>query len=259
MKEIFVCGKTLPEAYHNALKELYENGEIVDCPDYGQLQKECSMTVVVENPLAEPRISRLIIGGAHELQQYEMEILDGILDFMIGVDENVWEYTYHERYAYQVPFIISELKRNPSSRRAIMNIRNFETDSANNDPACMQSIQYFIRDNISTGRRELHCKILFRSNDLAEAFFYNAFALIRLQEKIAAELGVEVGTYAHRSNSMHCYEKDFDLIKGYIKGIDERPVEDLTYNYEEFFQELMEEEIPSIMKMVEEQKAKYNK
>ena len=258
MKEIFVTGKTLPEAYHKALKELYENGDIVDCPDYDQKQKECSMTVFVENPTAEPRVSRLIIGGAHEIQQYELEIIDGILDFMIGADENVWEYTYHDRFAYQIPFIISELKRNPYSRRAIMNIRDFQIDSSNGDPACLQSIQYFIRDG-ENGKRELHCKILFRSNDLPEAFFYNAFGLIRLQERIAGELGVEVGTYTHRSNSMHCYEKDFDLIKGYIKGIKERPVEDLTYNYTEFFRELMEEEVPSIMKMVEEQKAKYGK
>jgi len=251
MKEIFVSGKNLPEAYHLALAELYENGEIVDCPDYDQLQKECGMTVFVENPLEEPRISRLIIGGAHEIMQYELEIIDGILDFMVGADKNVWEYTYHERYAYQLPFIISELKRNPYSRRAVMNIRDFEIDSKNSDPACMQSIQYLIRDN------KLHCKIMFRSNDLAEAFFYNAFALIRLQEKVAAELGVGVGTYTHRSNSMHCYEKDFDLIAGYIKGIKERPFGDLTYNYGEFFRELMEDELPSINKMVEEQRAKY--
>jgi len=33
----------------------------------------------------------------------------------------------------------------------------------------------------------------------------------------------------------------------------------LTYDYKDFFKELMEEEIPSIMKMVEEQKAKYKK
>ena len=253
MKEIFVSGKNLPDAYHNALRELYENGEIVDCPDYNQLQKEASITVFVEEPTAEPRISRLIIGGAHEIMQYELEILDGILDFMINAGENTWEYTYHDRYSYQVPFIISELKRNPYSRRAIMNIRDFDVDSANTDPACMQSIQYFIREN------KLHCKILFRSNDLPEAFFYNAFALIKLQEKIAVELNVEVGTYTHRSNSMHCYEKDFDLIAGYIKGINERSVENLTYNYEEDFKEMMEEEIPSIMKMVGEQKAKYIK
>jgi len=134
-----------------------------------------------------------------------------------------------------------------------MNIRDFEVDSTNADPACMQSIQYFIRDD------KLHCKILFRSNDLPEAFFYNAFALIRLQERIAAELEVGVGTYTHRSNSMHCYEKDFDLIAGYIKGMNERPVEEITYDYEDFFKEIMQEEIPSIMKMVDEQKAKYNK
>ena len=252
MKEIFVSGKTLPEAYHKALAELQENGEIIECPDYGQLQKECSMTVFVEEPAAEPRISRLIIGGAHELMQYEMEMLDGVLDFMIGADENVWEYTYHGRYAHQLPFVISELRRNAYSRRAIMNIRDFEIDSANSDPACMQSMQYFIRGG------KLHCKILFRSNDLAEAFFYNAFALVRLQEKIAAELGVEVGSYTHRSNSMHCYEKDFELIAGYIKGINERPAENLTYDYEGYFKEIMEDEIPSIMKMVEEQRSKYS-
>ena len=253
MKEIFVKGETLPGAYHGALRELFENGDVIECPDYDQLQKECAMTVFVEKPTAEPRISRLIIGGAHELMQYEMEILDGVLDFMIGAGENVWEYTYHDRYAHQLPFIVSELRRNPYSRRAVMNIRDFETDSANSAPACMQSIQYFIRDNL------LHCKILFRSNDLAEAFFYNAFALIRLQEKVAAELGVGVGTYTHRSNSMHCYEKDFEMLAGYIKGMDERPAGDLTYNYGEFFRELMEDEIPSIMKMVEEQRAKYKK
>jgi thymidylate synthase len=133
-----------------------------------------------------------------------------------------------------------------------MNIRDFKIDSANSDPACMQSMQYFIRGG------KLHCKILFRSNDLAEAFFYNAFALVRLQEKIAAELGVGVGSYTHRSNSMHCYEKDFELIAGYIKGINERSTENLTYDYEGYFKEIMEDEIPSIMKMVEEQRGKYS-
>ncbi|MCL2003867.1 MAG: thymidylate synthase [Oscillospiraceae bacterium] len=251
MRESFVAGRTLPEAYHNALTDLHENGDIVDCPDYDQLQKESSMTVFVEEPTAEPRISRLIIGGAHELQQYEMEVLDGILDFMIGAGEHTWEYTYHNRYAGQLPFIIEELKRNLYSRRAIMSIRDFAVDSENKDPACLQSIQFFFRDG------KLHSKILFRSNDLPEAFFYNAFALIRLQEKVAAELNVPVGSYCHRSNSMHCYEKDFQLLANYISGIQTRDRADLTYNYEDFYKELMEEEIPSIMKMVADQKAKY--
>jgi len=252
MKEIFISKNTLPEAYHAALLSLKSDGDMVECPDYDQKQLECSMTVQIMKPLEEPRISRLIIGGPHELQQYEMEMIDGILDFMVGAADNVWEYTYHLRYAYQIPFIINELKRNPLSRRAIMNFRDFDIDSANNDPACCQSIQYFIRDS------KLHCKVLFRSNDLAEAFFYNAFAIIRLQEKIANELDIEVGTYTHRSNSMHCYEKDFELLNGYVNGIENRKMENLTYNYTEMYKDMMQEEIPSILEMVKAQKEKYN-
>lgn len=244
MKEIFITADTLPHAYHQALLELSENSQIVECPDYNQLQKECSMTVVVLEPLKEPRISRLMIGGHHEMQQYVMEILDGILDFKIA-DGTCWEYTYHDRYVRQLPFIYNELRRNPLSRRAIMNIRDFDIDTSNEDPACMQSIQFFIRDN------RLHAKILFRSNDLPEAFFFNAFALIRLQEKVAAELGVEVGTYTHRSNSMHCYEKDFKLLDSFVAGIRTKREDELTHSYEDFYMGLMEEEIPSIFRQVE--------
>lgn len=244
MREIFITGESLTDSYHKALEALWDIGEVTECPDYNQKQKELSMTVEVLKPLLEPRVSRLIIGGHRELMQYEMEVLDGILDFKIG-DDTCWEYTYHQRYKYQLPFIIDELKRNKDSRRAIMNIRDFEVDSKNSHPACLQSIQYFIRDN------KLNCKVLFRSNDLAEAFFYNAFALIRLQEKIANELNIEVGTYVHRANSMHCYEKDFKMLDGFVSGIKTKKLDELTYEYEGFYKDLMEESIPDILKQVE--------
>ena len=244
MKEIFIQGNSLPECYHKALQELQYQGDLVGCPDYNQMQRECSMTVCVAEPLKEPRVSRLIIGGHYELQQYVLEILDGILDFKIG-DGDCWEYTYHDRYAHQLPFILAELRRNPLTRRAIMNIRDFEVDSSNADPACMQSIQFFIRDE------RLHMKVLFRSNDLPEAFFFNAFALIKLQEKVAAELNLPVGTYTHRSNSMHVYEKNFKMLDGFVQSIETKPFGELTYPYEGFYQEMMEESIPQIMKQVQ--------
>lgn len=251
MKEVYIEGSSLPNAYHKALKALSNSGDIVDCPDYDQMQKECMMTVRVENPMLEPRISKLLICGPKELRQYEMEIIDGILDFVIGKADNLWEYTYHERYAYQLDFIISELKREPYSRRAIMSTRNFETDSKNDHPACLQSIQYFIREE------KLHCCVLFRSNDLPEAFFMNAFALIKLQEKVAKELGVEMGSYTHRSNSMHAYEKNFDLLEGYVSKIETADEEDLLYEYEGFFQDMMEEYDDEIFEMIEAKREKY--
>jgi thymidylate synthase len=243
MQEIFVKGRNLTEAYHRALVELETKGSILDCSDWNQKQKECAMTVYIEEPLMEPRISKLIIGGAYDLQRYVMEMVDGILDFKIG---SGWDYTYHNRYEKYLPFVIEDLKRNKESRRAVISIRDNEIDSRNKDAACMQSIQFFIRDN------KLDCMVLFRSNDLPEAFFFNAFALIVLQEKIAKELGVETGTYAHRSNSMHCYEKDFPLLANYVKAIGEKPIEDLTYDYHDCWDELMESEIPAIQKLVED-------
>ena len=251
MKEFFVEGRTLPEAYHRALKTLNDLGEVVDCPDYEQMQKECTMTVRVEEPAAEPRISKLLICGPKELRQYELEMLDGILDFLVGKGDTLWEYTYHERYAPQLDFIISELKREPFSRRAIMSIRDFDVDSSNSHPACLQSIQYFIRD----GR--LDCCVLFRSNDLPEAFFMNAFALIRLQERVAAELGAPVGAYSHRSNSMHAYEKNFGLIEGFVKKIETEPEESLLYGYEGFFKDMMAEHDAEIADMVRKKREQY--
>ena len=253
MKEIIVEARLLSEAYHNALLALYTQGDIISCNDWEQNQKEVSMTMVVQEPLSEPMVSKLYIGGFRELQQYVMEVLDGILDFKIGED-TCWEYTYHDRMVNfpipdgninQVEFVINELKRNSDSRRGVINIRDNGVDPFNPNPACLQNIQYFIRDG------KLHCKVLMRSNDATKATFMNAFAFIMLQKKIADALGVEVGTYAHRANSFHCYEKDFALLQQYVDGINaSKDGGGISYEYEGFYQDMMEESIPEINDLV---------
>ena len=167
------------------------------------------------------------------------------MDFEI--DRGNWVYTYHSRYANQYGFILDELRRNPYSRRAVMDIRTPD-DMGSDDPACWQHAQYFIREG------KLHCKILFRSNDACKAAYMNAFALIMLQKRIADALGVQMGTYTHRANSFHCYERDFDLLDGYIERI--RSGENLVYDYTDEWDELMEAERPAIAAMVLEQKNK---
>lgn len=241
MVEVISYGDTLPEAYHEALRGLWLDGKFTECPDYNTLQKEISMTMFVKEPLAEPMISKLFIGGYRELEQYRQEMLDGILDF--EVEKGNWAYTYHSRMAPQIPFIIEELKRNPYSRRAVVDVRDWKVDAPSYDPACLQHIQYFIR------HCKLHCKVLFRSNDACKATFMNAFALIMLQKRIADELGLEVGGYTHRANSFHCYEQDFELLDSYVKRA---AFDNATYNYVGEWDELMEEAKPEIAAMVEE-------
>ena len=254
MKEILVIAKSLPEAYHKALYHLDQQGDIVDCEHWDCKQKEISMTINILEPLKEPMISKFFIGGQKELQQYVMEMLDGILDFEI--DKGNWVYTYHDRMATQIPYVIEELKKTKSSRRAVINIRK-NSDLFIEDCPCMQQIQYFIRDN------KLHCKVLFRSNDACKASFMNMFALIMLQKKIADSLDVEIGTYTHRANSFHCYERDFSMLKGYVDRINKfinseeyRDLLKLAYEYEHDWKEDMEDYIPEIMEQVEELKTR---
>lgn len=251
MKEILVCGNTLPEAYHKALTALNTQGEHTDCADWNTTQKEVTMTMTVTEPLSEPMISKLFIGGPSELEQYRQEMLDGILDFEIA--RGNWAYTYHNRMVApldQIAFVISELKRNPSSRRAVILIRDNSADMGSEDPACLQHIQYFVRNG------KLDSIITFRSNDACKATFMNAFALIMLQKRIADALELPVGTYSHRANSFHCYEKDFPMLDGYCKRIEEDDFEDLTYDYEDGWKDMMEDAQPRIAAMVEELKAR---
>ena len=243
MFELFVKGTTLPEAYHKALVALHENHDELPCPDYNTYQKEASMTFVVEKPLAEPRISKMFIGDPRSLEQYRQEMLDGILDF--EVEKGNWDYTYHSRMEKQIPWVIDDLKRSTESRRAVVLVRT-EYDMTTDAPSCLQHLQYFIRGGA------LHCKSLFRSNDSTKATYMNAFALILLQKRIADELGLPVGTYTHRANSFHVYERDYDMFDGYVRRI--KAGSDLTYDYEGEWDEMMEDAKPEIAKMVEELK-----
>lgn len=247
MIERHVIADTLPQAYHHALWVLNASGQIVDCPDYGTRCKELTMTIEVAHPLKEPMISRCIPCGAEMLKEYCMEMLDGIKDF--ALERGLWPYTYHDRYATQIPAVIEELTRNPQSRRAVMVIARPE-DIHSDDPPCLQHIQFFIRATPKYPNGQLDCKVLFRSNDAARATFMNAFALIMLQKRIADALGVPVGTYVHRANSFHAYEGNWEQLEKYAADIAEhrRP---LTYSYTEDWKEQMEDAVPEIMKKVE--------
>jgi len=241
MFELFVVGASLPEAYHKALKALHESHDELPCPDYNTRQKEASMTYVVENPLAEPMISKLFIGDPRSLEQYRQEMLDGILDF--EVERGKWDYTYHLRMEKQIPWVISDLRRSPESRRAVVMTRG-EHDLSSDSPACMQHLQFFIRGGA------LHCKVLFRSNDATKATFMNAFALVMLQKRLADTLGVPIGSYTHRANSFHVYERDYDMFEGYVRRI--KSGGELAFYYDGDWDELMDDAKPEIAKMVEE-------
>lgn len=245
-----VRGYSLPTAYRTALIVLRDEGIIRPCPAYNTREKSVPITIDISKPLCEPMISRFIPCGAAELQQYIMEMTDGILDFEYTVARN-WPYTYHDRMIEQLPGVVSLLRKDPNSRRAVVVIRR-PSDIDMDDPPCLQLVQYAINNG------DLDCFVTFRSNDAVKAFFMNAFALIRIQTILAELLNCGVGHYVHTANSFHAYERDWEALDGFLS----RP--QTTYYYhapddadEDGWDVDMEAAIPEIREKVTKQMRKY--
>jgi len=267
-----VEGEGLAEAWEKALLKLHRQGcEIktqYDKPG-DPPSKDCSMTIVVRNPLAEPMIHRDFPGGLEDLQEYVMEVVEGIKNHLVrdpnDPDDTRWEYTYNERlFAYKVPgmnkifnqidSIAEKLAETPYTRRAQAITWKVWEDNECYDPACLQS--FWCRITEVEGKNYLNANIRFRSNDAYKAAFMNMFALVQLQKmiasKISAKTGKEIllGRYVHIADSYHIYGAYFNEFKErFIKGLGTRDFEGRTFRYEDV-KDIMDEARPMIMEKV---------
>lgn len=267
-------GRSIAEAWENSLVLLNENGQAIktmyDKPG-DPPSKDCTMVVVVEDPFAEPMIHKDIPGGPEDLQEYVMEVVDGIKDHCVrnpnDPNDTRWEYTYHQRlFGYTVPSneavgqeriydqietVARKLAETPFTRRAQAITWKVWEDNGCYDPACLQSV--WCRVSEEDEKKYLSMNVRFRSNDAYKAAFMNMFALVHLQKKIAdrvAELigrHVNLGRYVHMADSYHIYGSYFkEFEERFLKGLKTRSFEDRTLRYEDM-KEIMEEAKPAIL------------
>ncbi|NLS75837.1 MAG: hypothetical protein GXY76_01115, partial [Chloroflexi bacterium] len=200
---LMVEGQGLAEAWERSLAALHQGGCDI-LTEYDKPgdppSKDCSMTIVVRDPLAEPMIHRDIPGGLEDLQEYTLEVLDGIKDHCVrdaaaDPTDTRWEYTYHQRlcaYGFpggpmidQIELLAAKLARTPHSRRAQAITWKVWEDNDCYDPACLQSVWCRVLPD-ETGAWVLNTNVRFRSNDAYKAAYMNMFALTQLQVRIAA-------------------------------------------------------------------------
>jgi thymidylate synthase len=227
--------------------------------------KDATMIVTIHNPLAEPMIHRDFPGGFEELQEYVMEVCDGIKDHCVrdanDPTDTRWEYTYHQRlFRYEVPtltptdqieHICRQLADTPYTRRAQAITWKVWEDNSCYDPACLQSI--WCRIIFENDRPVLNMNVRFRSNDAYKAAFMNMFALTNLQSKIAARVGelsgqqITLGRYCHIADSFHIYGSNQAEFKArFLGAIEKRTFEQRTMRYEDV-REMMESARPAIL------------
>lgn len=267
-----VTGTGIAEAWEKSLVLLNREGcdikTMYDKPD-DPPSKDATMMVVIEDPLAEPMIHKDFPGGLEDLQEYVMEVCEGIKNHLVrdpgDPADTRWEYTYNERlFAYRVPGIPTpfdqietvarKLAETPYSRRAQAITWKVWEDNDCYDPACLQSI--WCRVTEEDGIWRLSTNVRFRSNDAYKAAFMNMFALVQLQQRIATRIGelcdreVRLGRYVHIADSYHIYGAYFrEFQERFLRGLERRQFEDRTFRFADVG-EIMEAARPAIMTKV---------
>jgi thymidylate synthase len=223
------------EAYYDLIDRIYNNYEY-KCSPRGQETRE---VLNVSFELADPRNRLPYIPERKFSLTYNTA---EILWYLLGERSTAWIAYYgsawsdisddgttansaygarifrtHERVAggrfTQWDYIISELKRDRDSRRAVVHIRvpNDSIDAVKDVP-CTLSLQFLIRDDA------LHLIVDMRSNDIIYGLGNDLPAFTFMQELMAFELGVKVGRYMHNSHSLHVYEKHYGMCERILNG-----------------------------------------
>lgn len=267
---LFVEREGLAEAWEKSLISLYENGCDIKT-EYDKPgdppSKDSTMTIVVRNPLAEPMIHKDFPGGLEDLQEYVLEVVEGIKDHLVraGADDSEntkWEYTYHQRLmGYEVPgvqavydqidLVAQKLAKTPHTRRAQAITWKVWDDNFCYDPPCLQSIWCRLLQD-QDGKWRLNTNVRFRSNDAYKAAFMNMFALVQLQLEIAARISrisgqqVLLGRYVHSADSYHIYGSYFNEFENrFIRALSSRTFEERCFRYEDV-KPIMDEFIPAL-------------
>jgi thymidylate synthase len=230
--------------------------------------KDATMLITITDPLKEPMIHKDFPGGPEELQEYVMEVLDGIKDHLVRDPNDPqdcrWEYTYHQRlFGYQAPtlepidqieILCRKLAEAPHTRRAQAITWKVWEDNSCYDPACLQSVWCRVLEE--DGEAVLSMNVRFRSNDAYKAAFMNIFALVQLQKRIAERIAklssrpVRMGRYCHLADSYHIYGSYFrEFESRFLRALEKRTFEQRTLRYQDL-RDLMEAARPAILEKV---------
>ena len=106
----------------------------------------------------------------------------------------------------QIGAVINTLKNYRETRQAAISIYDCkEWDNYKYDTPCTYAIQFTIVHN------RLNMCVTMRSNDLWFGFCNDQYQFSKLQEMIAKEINMDVGTYYHFVHNLHIYNNKLGL------------------------------------------------
>ena len=124
-----------------------------------------------------------------------------------GTTNVVSNYGYFWNYNDQLKRVITELKNNPQSRRAIIVHYDInELDIYKYDTPCNDVLNFYIKDD------KLHLSVFARSIDLVFGFCNDQFTFAKLMEMVAFQLDLPLGTMHWMITNLHIYPRHYDML-----------------------------------------------
>ena len=118
-------------------------------------------------------------------------------------------YGWQWKRGNQLDEVISLLKENPRTRQAAISIYDRkEGYMYDNDTPCTYAVQFTIV------AQHLDMCVTMRSNDLWYGFCNDQYCFSKLQELVATETGLLIGSYYHFAHNLHLYDNIIEKING---------------------------------------------
>ena len=118
-------------------------------------------------------------------------------------------YGWQWKRSDQLDEVIDLLKTNPRTRQAAISIYDRkEGYMYNNDTPCTYAVQFTIIG------QKLNMCVTMRSNDLWYGFCNDQYCFSKLQELVATETGLLIGSYYHFAHNLHLYDNIIEKING---------------------------------------------
>ena len=224
MEAPYFHGPTLDDVMKEVIERILSRGEPIRATK-GSTKELSGVLLEIENPRA--RISR------SETRGKPFSCLGELCWYLAGAKDLPFIHYYLPKYeksadgdllhgAYgprlfnwdgedQMRNIISLLKRKPTSRQAVIQIFDRKDIVGNHkDVACTCTMQFMIRGDA------LHMITYMRSNDAYFGMPHDIFCFTMLQEIVAADLPVDVGTYKHVVGSLHLYDHQVEAAQRFV-------------------------------------------
>lgn len=127
----------------------------------------------------------------------------GELGPVYGVQWRSWP-TYNGETIDQIQNVIDTLKKNPDSRRLIVNAWNVALVDKMALPPCHTMFQFYVANNT------LSCQLYQRSADIFLGVPFNIASYALLTMMIAQVTGLKVGEFVHTLGDAHLYRNHLD-------------------------------------------------